>query len=322
MLRNHPSYIMALSDNAYRNTLAKGEAGRRWIADLDAVVAEVTTAWDLEVDSVFARSSQGLVLNVRQADETRAVLKLGHPGTDLSREAHVYNLSRGRVLPKVIAHHPELNALLLEALGRSIRDLHWPPYSQMRVVCRTVQALWRTPTTGVGLKSGFRRAHGMRHFIQQKYQSLRAPCEAETIGRAFDYAAERADAHRDDASVLVHGDAHTGNTLTLLNGSEAPGAECRLIDPVGIYAEPAYDVAMSMRGYKLSRALAKNPAHLAQKRCAWLAELTGVDERAVWQWGLLMRVIHGLRMKQRGMEHKAAFLLGMANALAKVPPPP
>ena len=36
-----------------------------------------------------------------------------------------------------------------------------------------------------------------------------------------------------EASVFVHGDAHGRNTLTLLHGSEAPGAECRLIDPHG-----------------------------------------------------------------------------------------
>ena len=303
-----------------RNALSKGGAGRRWLSSLHATVADVAAAWDLEVDGPFDRSAASLVLGVCRADGTRAVLKLGRPGIDLSREAYVYRLVGGGALPKVLAHDPESNALLLEALGRPIRDLDWPPYSKMRVMCRTVEGLWRTPATGAGLRSGCQRARWMRKFIEEKYRSLQAPCEMATRDRAFEYAAERADAHRDSTSVFVHGDAHPGNTLTLPGGSEAPGAECTLIDPIGIHAEPAYDLGVSMFGF--SRALVANPERLSRKRCAWLAEITDVDERAIWQWGFIMRLLHGLRVRQRGPTHRAAFLLGMADALARVPPPP
>ena len=73
-----------------------------------------------------------------------------------------------------------------------------------------------------------------------------------TGNRAFDYAAESADAHRDDASVFVHGDAHPDNTLTLLAGSEAPDAECKLIDPKGHCAEPGCDLALIVRAFTVT----------------------------------------------------------------------
>lgn len=202
------SCVLALPEALRRNALAEGDAGRRWISDLDVIVAEVTTALELEVNSAFARSSESLVLEVSQANGNRAVLKLGRPGVDLRRETEVCRMANGRILPKVLAHHPEFNALLLEALGRPISELGWSVDAQMRAICRTLETLWHTPTNGTGLVKGSDRAHGMRKLIDMQSRSLDASSDVATRNRAFDYAAERADAHRDDASVFVHGDAH------------------------------------------------------------------------------------------------------------------
>lgn len=320
MRNNQQRWVLTLPDALRRKALAAGDVGRRWIADLDAILIEVAAAWELEIGGEFARSSQSLVLRVHLADGTRAVLKVGLPGiADLGREAHVCSLADGHVLPRVLAHHTEHNALLLEALGRPIGDLGWPMDVRFRAICRTVQALWRTPTTGAGLWRGRSRAHWLREFIEEKWRSLPASCEVATRDRALEYAAERADAHRDDASVFVHGDAHGRNTLTLLDGSEAPGAECKLIDPQGLYAEPACDLAVPMRGQ--SRALRADPVRLGRERCAWLAERTGVNERAIWQWGFVERVSTGLLLQQVGGTHEAALVLGIADEWARVPPP-
>ena len=96
---------VALPDALRRKALAEGDTGRRWIAGLDTIVADVAVAWDLDIDGAFDRSSKSLVLGVHRADGTGAVLKLGLPGiADLGREAYVYSLADGRVLPKVLAH--------------------------------------------------------------------------------------------------------------------------------------------------------------------------------------------------------------------------
>ena len=290
------------------------------MADLDATVTEVAADWALEVVGAFGRSSASLVLRVRRADGTRAVLKPGIPDlVDPGREARVCELEKGRVLPRVIAHRADRNALLLEALGRPIGDLGWPFDARMRAICRTLQALWRTPVTGAGLLTGSSKAHGLRKLVDEKWRRLQAPCEASTRDRALEYATERADAHRDEASVFVHGDAHGRNTLTLLDGNEARGAECRMIDPHGLHAEPACDLAVLMRAS--SRALRPDPVRLGRERCAFLAGRTGVSERAIWQWGFLARVATGLHLKQIGMADTAALMLGIADEWARVPPP-
>ena len=312
-------WFPTLPDALQRSALATGDAGRRWIADLNAIVAQIATAWELEVDGAFGRSSESLVLGVRQADGTRAVVKLGHPGVDLGREAYVCGLASGGVLPKVLAHHPELNALLLEALGRPIGDLGWPIDAQICAICSTLEALWQTPTTGAGLVRGYSRVHWMRSFIEQQWRRLSPPCSVAARDRAFDYAAERAHAHRDSASVFVHGDAHSRNTLTLLDGNEAIGAECKLIDPRGFYAERACDLAVPMRIFP--HVLIAEPLRLGRERCALLAERTGVSERAIWQWGLMGCIVGGLRQMHRGMGHETPLMLRIADAWAREPPP-
>ena len=314
------SCVLALPEALRRNALAEGDAGRRWVSDLEVIVAEVTTALELQVNSAFARSSESLVLEVLQSNGNRAVLKLGRPGVDLRRETEVCRMANGRILPKVLAHHPEFNALLLEALGRPISALGWSVDAQMRAICRTLEALWQTPTNGTGLVKGSGRAHGMRKLIDVRSRGLDAPSDVATRNRAFDYAAERADAHRDDASVFVHGDAHANNTLTLLAGSEAPDAECKLIDPKGYYAEPACDLALIMRAF--TPALVDDPVRLGRERCAWLAERTGANERAIWQWGFLARVVSGLLLKHRSRGRVVPPMLGVAHAWAMEPPPP
>ena len=107
MPNNQQRWVLTLPDALRRKALAAGDVGRRWIADLDAILVEGTAAWELEIDGEFARSSQSLVLRVHLADGTRAVLKVGLPGiADLGREAHVCSLADGHVLPRVLAHHP------------------------------------------------------------------------------------------------------------------------------------------------------------------------------------------------------------------------
>ncbi|MEE6259295.1 hypothetical protein [Plantactinospora sonchi] len=48
----------------------------------------------------------------------------------------------------------------------------------------------------------------------------------------------------------------------------------------------------------------------------WLAERTGVDETAIWQWGYLERVSTGLYLMRLGEQEQGRRLLTTAEALA------
>ena len=59
--------------------------------------------------------------------------------------------------------------------------------------------------------------------------------------------------------------------------------------------------------------LSGDALRLGQARCAFLSELTGVDERAIWQWGFVERVSTGLLLLQLGMEQAGSETLAVAD---------
>jgi streptomycin 6-kinase len=138
-------------------------------------------------------------------------------------------------------------------------------------------------------------------FIATAWESLGRPCSAQAIDRALAYAGERGAAFDRASSVLVHGDAHSWNTL------QASDGEFKLIDPEGLISEPAHDLAIPMRDMN-DELLAGDALQLGYDRAQLLSQLTGVDEEAIWQWGFVERVSTGLYTMTLGHDGAADFL--------------
>jgi streptomycin 6-kinase len=101
--------------------------------------------------------------------------------------------------------------------------------------------------------------------------------------------------------VVVHGDVHQWNAL------EA-GAEFKLVDPDGLLAEPEYDLGIIMREDPLEGDL--------RVRARWLADRTGRNETAIWEWGVIERVSTGLLGTRVGLQPIARQMLAAAERLA------
>ncbi len=277
---------------------ADGESGARWIDGLGEQVASLERDWDIHASDSLAGGSESLVLDVMRADGTPAILKLGLPGTsDLTHEANVYHIADGRGYAKLLAHDAERNALLLERLGRAVGDLGLPVRTQLELICATLPHAWVSLGGAAGLMTGAAKARWLADFIARTFSALEGPCSRATIDRALAFAEDRERAHAPSNCVLVHGDCHEHNTL-LLPG--IGGHRCKFVDPDGLFAEPAYDLGILMRGFD-DALLAGDVLQLGRARCAWLSGRTGVDETAIWQWGYIERVSTGLLMTQLGM---------------------
>jgi len=107
--------------------------------------------------------------------------------------------------------------------------------------------------------------------------------------------------------VIVHGDAHNNNTLMTLDGKGF-----KLIDPDGIYYEKAYDLGVLMREWPEEYRV--YPLENGRKRCKLLHELTGADEKGIWQWGFLQTVSTSLILLQIGQIELADEMLHTAEA--------
>jgi streptomycin 6-kinase len=111
--------------------------------------------------------------------------------------------------------------------------------------------------------------------------------------------------------VLVHGDAHAHNTLQDPLHRSRAGAEFKFIDPDGLFAERAYDLAIPMREWS-SELLEGDPTRLGRERCGLLGHLTGVDTQAIWEWGFVERVSTGLLAMQVDAEGVGRRMLEVA----------
>jgi streptomycin 6-kinase len=137
----------------------------------------------------------------------------------------------------------------------------------------------------------------------QSWEEVDRPCSAKAVDHGLDCARRREQAHRDERSVLVHGDVHQLNALQSGHGF-------KLVDPDGLLAEAEYDLGVLMRG---------DPVELADgnplDRAGWLAARTGLDPVAIWEWGVVERLSTGLLCTRIQLEPLGRDTLRAAEAV-------
>jgi streptomycin 6-kinase len=234
-----------------------------------------------------------------------AVLKLLVPRSrDAARhEITVLRLVGGEGCARLLRHDDGRGALLLERLGPSMRDLGLPFEERQEQLCRTAMRLWR-PAADAGLPTGAEKGRWLIERISTLWEELDRPCREAAVDHAVACAERRIAAHDDERAVLVHGDVHQWNALQADGGF-------KLVDPDGLLAEAEYDLGILMR---------EDPVELLlgdpEDRASRLAARTGLDARAIWEWGVVERVSTGLLGVQVGLEPVAGEMLHAADVVA------
>ena len=313
------SYERALPEATRLRARAMGEDGLRWLAGLDATVERLRRLWDVRLGNVLPGGSESLVLEATLADGHAAVAKIGLPAYgDLSTEARVYRLAERRGYAELFEYDAAGNALLLERLGPPLREACDATEAQMAVLCETLRESWVPLDHANGLMTGGEKARWLADFIEEKWRVLGEPCHRWTRDRALSCAEARADAFQPADAMLVHGDAHVENTLVVPGSGKGGDLRCKFVDPDGLFAERACDLAVPMREWS-GELLAGDTVRLAVARCELLANLTGVDAAAIWQWGYVERVSTGLTMVEIGMREEGLESLAVADRLRGFP---
>jgi streptomycin 6-kinase len=293
---------------AVRNkALAAGAEG--WLRDLPDLVAALALEWSITVGDPFQDATEAFVARAALADGTPTVLKLLVPrSADAARrEITVLRLAGGRGCARLLRADPERGALLLERLGRSLRELGLPIGRRHEILCACASALWR-PAPEAGLPTGADKGRRLAGYITRAWSELGRPCSERAVDYALECAARRAAAHDDERAVLLHGDVHEWNAL------EAGEGGFRLVDPDGLLAEPEYDLGVMMR---------EDPAELLdgdpRDRARWLARRCGLNAAAIWEWGVAERVSTGLLLTSIGVQPVGRDMLAVADRVARTP---
>ena len=113
--------------------------------------------------------------------------------------------------------------------------------------------------------------------------------------------------------VLLHGDAHGGNTLRTLSGDDY-----KFIDPDGIYYEKAYDLGVLMREWVDE--YTQQPLEKGKQRCEYLNALTGVPAQAIWDWGYPQTVSTAFVFLKIGLENTGRKMLHVTECWSTAAP--
>ncbi len=312
---------MRIPDAVRAKALLDG-LGEAWLAELPGQAQALARAWGLELGETMTGGTEAVVVAARTADGREAVLKLPPPGADPTRsELRTLLAGRGRGYAEVLAHDDASGALLLERLGPQLHELGLPLDAQLIAICETLRLAWTQPPAGETFIDARGKAAFLAELIETEWEALGRPCARRTVDVALAFAADRAAAFDPQAARLCHGDAHSWNTL--VDPGVAPGGESRrfkLVDPDGVFIEPAYDLAIPMREWAADL-LAGDPVERGMVRCRRLADLTGVAPGPIWRWGLVERLSTGLLNLKVGFDGSDDFL-AVADAWALAEPPP
>lgn len=293
---------------------ARGEQGRRWLANLRRVVAGLEREWDVVVGATLRGGSDSYVAEATTGDGQAAILKVALPGDGVSHQIETLLRAGGRGYVRLLRHDMERQAMLQERLGAPLAELGLSVRAELEVICSTLRRAWDVAPEP-SFQSGAGKAGWLGEFIAATWRELNHPCGEEVIECALSFAEERRCAFDPDRAVLVHGDAHRANTLMVLDEAPPPGARFKLVDPDGLFAEPACDLAVPMREYSRELLDAPDTVHAARERCAHLSRLTSVEPRAIWEWGFMERVSTGLLCLRVGREPLGREMLSVAEEL-------
>lgn len=267
-----------------------GAVGEAWLANLDNTISEWEKEWHISVGEVLSGGTHAFVAHADGENGEKYVLKIDMPenfGDEFSREIAALKMANGIGCAKLYAYDLKRRACLLERLGKPINQLEYSVNEQLEIICNTLKKAWEISVAGAGLLNGKESVKWFRDFIGEMWEKLDHPCSEKVIDRAFFCLKSREDAINPSEFVLIHGDAHGGNTLKTLSGNEY-----KLIDPDGIFYEKAYDLGVFMREWR--EEYQNNPVQKGRERCKYLSELTGVEEKAIFEWGFLQCVSTGM----------------------------
>ncbi|KOV93149.1 aminoglycoside phosphotransferase family protein [Streptomyces sp. NRRL B-3648] len=281
-------------------------AGDDWLARLPVAAERAVARRELTVERVQVPGGRSsLVVLVRRADGTPAVLKLAppraRPESERAALAHWGGLGAVQLL-ETGADEAEDGVLLLERLHPDVSVRSLPEAKALLEAAGTLRRLWVEPPAGhafetVAERTG-RQAAAMRASAGTDPES--APLvEAALAAREELLAAP-------PEQLLLHG---TFRQSKVLGGDRM---HWLAVGPDPVVGESAFDLARLVRDRVEDLiATASGPA-TTRRRIKRLAESLEVDQERLRGWTLFRAVESGVRARRVGREKDAELLLEFA----------
>ncbi|MFC6886776.1 MULTISPECIES: aminoglycoside phosphotransferase family protein [Actinomadura] len=253
-----------------------GEAGRAWVEALPRLARTALERWDLRPDGGLMHGWAGLVVPVRRADGTPAIVKLRLVDEETEGEPLALRAWGGRGAVLLLDEDPATGAILMERLGtRSLLSVP-DPDEALGVLSDLLARLVALPAP-----PGLRRlADIARDMVAE------APAAAEELGRDRERAmlATAADVVRDlldePGDRLLHWDLHYENVLA---GTREPWLA---IDPKPLAGDPGFDLMPALHNRWEEIVASGDAARAVRRRFDLMTERLGLDRARAAGWTL------------------------------------
>jgi len=295
----------------------QGPAGRQWLDALPVLVPQLCHDWALDRGEVLNGGSRSYVCRVTTSDGQPAVLKVALPEPILETQISTLVAARGRGYVQVLSHDRSRGAILMESLGPSAAAKVDTVPEVLSLIAGTLVQAWHLPQELYPPlhAPAEHKAAGLARLVSELAAGHPEAVSQAVVARALHYAQERLEARDVRRQVVVHGDAHA---LNLLRAERArPGAESGyvFVDPEGFLCEPEYDLGVALREWNADLLAMSDARAEIRGWCDQLAQSTGTDAEAIWQWGYLERVSTGLYLTHHGLAQLGSPFLETAQRL-------
>ncbi|WP_225101322.1 aminoglycoside phosphotransferase family protein [Streptomyces sp. CoH27] len=293
-----PRLIRALGETA--------PDGDGWLAELPAAAERAVAGLELTVERVQVPGGRSsLVLLVRRADGTPAVLKLAPPRARPESERAALAHWGGLGAVQLLEAGGEEGVLLLERLHPDVSVRSLPEAKALLEAAGTLRRLWVEPPAEhvfetVAERTG-RQAAAMRAGAEADPEA--APLVDAALAAREELLAAPPE-HR-----LLHG---TFRQSKVLSGERMPWLA---VGPDPVAGECAFDLARLVRDRVEDLIATPSGASAVRRRIKRLSESLEVDQDRLRGWTLFRAVESGVRARRVGREKDAELLLEFAGWL-------
>lgn len=282
---------------------SRSREGRDWLEALPGLIGGCLERWGLDPDlgrgELPWNGHGAVVLPVRRADGSPAVLKVAFPHGEALVERHALALWGGSGAVTLLADDPASCAMLLERLDAG---------SLLVVPLDAAAEVWGAVVRELGITPDGRPQ--WREFVhvaaRAEQWSDELPADWEQLGRPFprwllEAALEVCQTRgsvgrRSGRDVLVHTDLHFQNILArplALPPTVTATGGWAAIDPQPMVGEAEFAVAPVLWN-RLSDLPADQPEAALRRRCDQFSAAAGLDGEAARQWGIVREVANAL----------------------------
>ncbi len=251
-----------------------GDAGQRYLADLQNLLSAAAKRWNLTLGEPFLLS-YNYVCAATRADGTPAVFKIGVPNIELTSEINTLRVYDGQGACRLYEADPEAGMLLLERLHPGEMLVTLTDDDRATEIAADVIKQTQRPIPAregfLSLKGWFDELKNLR----PRFGGGTGPFPEKTVNFIEWMVRELFAEER--PQVLLHGDFHHYNILSSERG-------WLVIDPKGVIGAPEYDACPILINPISEIPNEAEAIRRTQRRISILSERLGFDRQRVLRW--------------------------------------